>query len=82
MKTWFDNKWRPASAWLYLLICLFDFIIAPVLWSIMQVLINSTITTQWQPLTLMGGGLLHVSFGAIMGITSFGRTQEKLAGKD
>jgi hypothetical protein len=78
MKSWFNCKWRPASAWLYLLICLFDFIIAPILWSIM----HSTELVQWQPLTLMGGGLLHVSFGAIMGITSFGRTQEKLAGKD
>jgi hypothetical protein len=48
----------------------------------MQLLINSSVQTQWQPLTLMGGGLLHVSFGAIMGITSFGRTKEKLAGKD
>ena len=70
------------SGWLYLLICLFDFIIAPILWSLMQLLINSSVQTQWQPLTLMGGGLLHVSFGAIMGITSFGRTKEKLAGKD
>jgi len=82
MKTWIDNRWRPMSGWLYLLICLFDFIIAPILWSLMQLLINSSVQTQWQPLTLMGGGLLHVSFGAIMGITSFGRTKEKLAGKD
>jgi len=26
--------------------------------------------------------LLHIAFGAIMGITSWGRTREKLAAKD
>jgi hypothetical protein len=52
-----------------------------VLWSIIQVLTNSGhIATQWQPLTLQGAGLLHLSFGAILGVAAYGRTQEKLAG--
>tara|TARA_R110000822_G_scaffold232478_1_gene364246 strand:- start:64 stop:309 length:246 start_codon:yes stop_codon:yes gene_type:complete len=78
---WFADKWRPASAWVYLLICLFDFMIAPILWNMMQLIVNSAVQTQWQPLTLIGGGLMHVSFGAMMGITSLGRTKEKLANK-
>ena len=40
----------------------------------------SIASTQWQPLTLQGGGLVHVAFGAIIGVTAFGRTKEKLAG--
>jgi hypothetical protein len=30
---------------------------------------------------LQGGGLIHVSFGALLGITSWGRSREKLEGK-
>ena len=82
IQSWVDTKWRPASGWLYLTICFFDFILAPTLWSAMQIFAAGTVATQWQPLSLQGGGLLHIAFGAIMGITSWGRTQEKLAAKD
>jgi hypothetical protein len=34
----------------------------------------------WQPITLQGAGLFHLSMGAIIGVAAFGRTQEKLAG--
>jgi hypothetical protein len=33
----------------------------------------------WTPLTLSGGGLFHLSFGAILGISAFTRGQEKKA---
>jgi hypothetical protein len=36
--------------------------------------------TAWQPITLQGAGLFHLSMGAIIGVAAFGRTQEKLAG--
>ena len=78
---WVNNKWRPVSGWVYLLICVFDFIIAPVLWSLIQAQAHGVVSTQWQPLTLQGGGLIHVSFGALLGITSWGRSREKLADK-
>lgn len=78
---WMQKKWRPMMAVLYMAVCAFDFVIAPVLWSIIQILTNSGhIATQWQPLTLQGAGLLHLSFGAILGVAAYGRTQEKLAG--
>lgn len=33
---------------------------------------------QWQPLTLMGGGMFHVSFGAILGVAAWTRGAEKV----
>ena len=27
---WFVKYWRPAAAWVYLLICLFDFVLMPI----------------------------------------------------
>jgi hypothetical protein len=38
------------------------------------------VTSQWMPLTLQGAGLYHVAMGAVLGLTAFGRTQEKIAG--
>ena len=74
---WINNKWRPAMAWLYMIICGFDFIVAPVLWAILQSKL-ANIATQWQPLTLQGAGLFHVAMGAVLGIAAFGRTKEKI----
>lgn len=74
-----NSKWRPAAAWIYLLICIVDFIVFPVLWSILQTT-HGEVSTIWQPLTLQGGGLMHISFGALLGVTAYGRTREKLAG--
>jgi len=51
----------------------------PVLWALWQG-INHAPITQWNPLTLQGAGLFHIAMGAVLGISAFGRTQEKLAG--
>jgi hypothetical protein len=78
---WMQQKWRPAMGWLYMAVCAFDFMVAPILWSIVQALGNGGhIESQWQPLTLQGAGLFHVAMGAVLGIAAFGRTQEKMAG--
>lgn len=77
---WINNRWRPAAGWIYLLICIVDFIIFPVLWSILQATEHGQVATIWQPLTLQGGGLMHISFGALLGVAAYGRTKEKLAG--
>ena len=77
---WMNSKWRPMMGWMYMCICMFDFMIAPILWSTIQALFHGGITTQWQPLTLQGGGLFHVAMGAVIGISAYGRTQEKLEG--
>lgn len=65
--------------WMYMLICTFDMIVFPVLWSILQAVTHTAIT-QWNPLTLQGAGLFHIAMGAVLGIAAFGRTQEKLNG--
>ena len=76
---WMQNLWRPAMGWMYMLICLLDMAIFPVLWSLLQAMMHQPIT-QWNPLTLQGAGLFHIAMGAVLGIAAFGRTQEKLAG--
>ena len=79
---WMKSYWRPAMGWLYMLICFFDFVAAPVLSMLMPIFLKSlganTVTyAQWQSLTLSNGGLIHLAFGAILGISAYGRTQEK-----
>ena len=78
---WINRRWRPAMGYMYLVVCIFDFIIAPILWSIVQAIGQGQVNMQWQPLTLQGAGLFHISMGAILGIAAYGRTKEKLEGK-
>ena len=65
--------------WMYMVVCMMDMVIFPILWSLLQTLTHSPIT-QWNPLTLQGAGLFHIAMGAVLGIAAFGRTQEKLNG--
>ena len=74
-----QTLWRPMMGWMYMLICLLDMAVFPVLWALWQG-INHVPITQWNPLTLQGAGLFHIAMGAVLGISAFGRTQEKLAG--
>ncbi len=76
---WMNSKWRPMMGWLYMATCTFDFVIFPILWSLLQSAMGHQVT-QWQPLTLQGAGLYHIAMGAVLGLAAFGRTQEKLAG--
>lgn len=76
---WMQKKWRPAMGWMYMVVCMLDMAVFPVLWSLLQVLTKQPIT-QWQPLTLQGAGLFHLAMGAVLGIAAWGRTQEKVAG--
>ena len=75
-----NKKWRPSMGWMYMAVCITDFIIFPVLWSLLQAVSKGQVTNQWQPLTLMGAGLFHISMGAILGIAVYGRTKEKIEG--
>lgn len=77
---WINSRWRPAMGWLYLTTCAFDFIIFPILWSILQAVTKGSVTVQWQPVTLQGAGLYHIAMGAVLGIAAYGRTKEKIAG--
>lgn len=77
---WINKKWRPAMGWLYMLTCFFDFVVFPVLWSVLQAMSKGQVTSQWQPLTLQGAGLYHIAMGAVLGIAAYGRTKEKIEG--
>lgn len=77
---WINKKWRPAMGWLYMATCTFDFVIFPILWSLLQAMSKGQVTSQWQPLTLQGAGLYHIAMGAVLGIAAYGRTKEKLEG--
>jgi hypothetical protein len=77
---WMQKRWRPAMGWMYMIICMMDMVVFPILWSLLQATVHGAINTQWNPLTLQGAGLFHIAMGAVLGISAFGRTQEKLAG--
>jgi hypothetical protein len=77
---WINKKMRPMMGWIYMLTCTADFVIFPVLWSLLQALSHGQVTSQWQPLTLQGAGLYHIAMGAVLGIAAYGRTKEKVAG--
>jgi hypothetical protein len=76
---WMNTKWRPMMGWSYMATCIADFVVFPVLWSLLQTLSHGSVQTQWQPITLQGAGLYHIAMGAVLGIAAFGRTQEKIA---
>ena len=98
----FKKFWRPIAAYVYLAICIFDFVGMPIYVSIQNNQVNSEAFAEvralsdkevklkaleqlelgkqeWHPLTLEGGGLFHLSFGAILGVAAFTRGQEKKA---
>jgi hypothetical protein len=77
---WMNSKWRPAMGWTYMLTCVADFVLFPILWSLVQVIGGGKVESQWMPITLQGAGLFHLAMGAVLGIAAYGRTQEKMSG--
>ena len=80
---WMNSKWRPAMGWMYMMVCVFDFIVFPIMFTIVQFWETEAANDafrQWQPLTLAGAGLFHMAMGAVLGLSAWGRTQEKLNG--
>ena len=83
VEDWMQTKWRPMMGWQYMLVCIFDFIVFPVLYAILQFWETQAANDafrQWQPLTLQGAGLYHMAMGAVLGITAWSRGKEKIAG--
>jgi len=73
----FYRLWRPAIAWSYLVVCIFDFILFPLLFGIFYSK-NIELLNTWIPFTLRGGGLYHMSMLTIVGVSAWNRTQEKI----
>lgn len=81
---WVRAYWRPAMGWLYMLICAMDFVVFPAIAMFMPVVykLSAAITINyvaWESITLSNGGLMHLAFGAILGVTAWTRGQEKTA---
>jgi hypothetical protein len=82
-ESWLQKKWRPMMAMMYMCVCAADFIIFPIMFTIVQFWETQAANDafrQWAPLTLQGGGLFHMAMGAVLGITAWSRGQEKIAG--
>lgn len=80
---WMTKKWRPMMAVMYMVCCLMDFAVFPIMFTIVQfweTAVQNDAFRQWAPITLQGGGLFHVAMGAVLGVSAYGRTQEKVAG--
>ena len=81
---WMQKYWRPCAAFMYMICCLADFAIFPIMFTVVQFWETQAANDafrQWVPITLQGGGLFHVSMCAVLGVSAYGRTQEKLAGQ-
>lgn len=76
-ESWIKKYWRPAMAWQYLAVCLFDFIIGPIMTMGLYKLLGGTYVP-WLPLTLQEGGFYHLSMAAIIGVAAWTRGQEKI----
>ena len=77
---WMVKKWRPMMGWTYMMTCIFDFILGPILYNLLQYYNPGQAVGMWVPLTLQGGGLYHLAMGAVLGISAWSRGQEKMAG--
>lgn len=80
---WVKAYWRPAMGWLYMCINFMDFIVFPAVSMFIPIIykafgVNASYIA-WVPLTLSNGGLIHLSFAAILGVAAYTRGQEKLA---
>lgn len=73
---WLKQYWRPLMAYQYLLVCLFDFVLAPILTMILSKYLGGY--HPWEPLTLKESGYYHMAMGAILGIAAWTRGQEKI----
>jgi hypothetical protein len=75
---WIKDFWRPAMAVQYLVVCVFDFLVFPII-NFGLASLELVAYRDWHPLTLQGGGLYHLSMGAVVGVTAWQRTNEKIA---
>lgn len=79
---WMKAMWRPAMGWLYMAMCACDFIIFPIIAMFLPQIVPGLTYIPWKSITLDNGGLIHMAFGAILGVAAWTRGQEKIAGKN
>jgi membrane protein implicated in regulation of membrane protease activity len=74
---WMVSHWRPLMAYTYMIICIFDFILGPIMFVGFAAATTSTLIP-WVPLTMDSGGLFHLAMGAILGVSAWTRGVEKV----
>lgn len=83
LEGWYTRYWRATLAWSYVAICLFDFIFGPIFYAWYAYATKDIAKFgEWQPLTLQNAGVFHISMGAILGVSSWSRGQEKIKQMD
>jgi len=70
-ESWLKQYWRPAIAWQYFAVCIFDFIIFPAMYI-------RFLGAQWDPMTLKESGFYHLAMAAIIGVAAWTRGHEKI----
>lgn len=74
------QKWTYLMGLTYMMINVADFIIFPIMYTIVQfweVQAANDAFRQWVPLTLTNGGFVHIAFAAILGISAFNKEEKK-----
>ena len=86
-ENWIRAYWRPGMGWLYMLICFADFVFFPLIAMFVPAILRNfgveeVAYVPWASLTLSNGGMIHLAFGAILGVTAWTRGMEKIRGLD
>lgn len=74
------KKWTYLMGLTYMAINIADFIIFPIMYTIVQfweVQAANDAFRQWVPLTLTNGGFVHIAFAAILGISAMNKGEKK-----
>ena len=64
----------------YMIVNIADFVLFPIMFTIVQFWETQAANDafrQWVPLTLTNGGIIHIAFAAILGISAFNKTEDK-----
>ena len=75
----FHTGFRPALAWIYCIVCLFDFTIMPILFNILQFNTSGQNISDYSAISLQGSGIFHLSMAGILSINSHSKSKERIA---
>jgi hypothetical protein len=75
-QAWY-KEWRLLAAYVYLTICSYDFMLAPLSNQLIAYYFKQPFVP-WTPLTTQGTGLFHLSFLTILGISAYGKGNERV----
>lgn len=74
---WMKSFWRPMMAYLYMIICFMDFVGFPLISMVSPIILKGfgiqSTYIPWVPLSLTNGGLVHMTFLGVLGISAWTR---------